>query len=650
MNLRKSENNDARGLPANRSRRRFLITWILLGSLVLLVGCAKYNTFYNAKRAFDDAEELRKERIRQHKDPGKPTGQQATNYEEAARKAQKVIDNYPGHSLTDDALFMQGKAYHRLESYRMSIRKFENLFLNYPATPFMEEALYLQALNYLLIGDADRSQDYLAKLDKQFPDSDYQAETLKVSGDNAFTLDRWAEAAANYQEYLDNFPDDKERDRIGLKLAECYWELRDYEKAAVVLQEVSNTTESAELSFRARLWRARVHVRMGDYEVASLLADELNSEAEIYNTGNVSASGQIQVIKAENLVAQGREEEAAPLLENMPDEWVKDSMVLARSSEIRGNLYMARGMLEEAKTQFQNSLRNKDVLDDENHCRLLKESLEAYLNAENALPDASGERVPRLKLLQANSMLFGFQRPGEAARLFVEAAVDTAADSTVTPRALFGAVVTYRDYLDKPDSADFFSRLLVEGFPESPQAFEVEQGRQGDLLEFLLAQKQRRQQDALAALSDEERAELNEVSDLLDYASSVGRRKTGIRRRQVYLARRDNLVIAPSDEMKAADEARRGPPPSEALTVPAPYEADRPSSLSGQSPTTRMLGAGVDSLGVPVGAGADSLLTRPGGQTGVASDQAKPQPMTGAEEDRKKKEAEKKKPKKFDLR
>ena len=75
-------------------------------------------------------------------------------------------------------------------------------------------------------------------------------------------------------------------------------------------------------------------------------------------------------------------------------------------------------------------------LDDYDRTRWLNDSLQDYLAAETALPDAKGERVARLQLLQANALLFGFDKPGEAAALYAAAGVDTAADSTVAARAL----------------------------------------------------------------------------------------------------------------------------------------------------------------------------------------------------------------------
>lgn len=529
-----------------------VVVWLGLVLILFLgAGCAKYNTFYNARKSFDDAEYVREEAIRRHEDPPEPTGAQKTNYLEAIKKAQKVLDEYPGHSLTDDALFLQAKAHSRLGSYRQAIQKLDLLFLNYPATDYNEEALYLQALSYLMIGALDRSQEYLEKLAKQYPDSKFQSETLKVSGDNSYILKDWEAAASNYQKYMDSFPDDGEMDRIGLKLAECYWELEQYQEASEVLQIVEQNTTSAELGFRSRLLRGRVHVRLGDFEVVDFLLNGLQDEAPIY-----TSEGDVVLIEAESLVAQDRGQEAAPLIESMPEEW-SNATVKARAADILGYLYLQRGELEDAAIQFALAVRGRDNLDDYNKTRILDQNLSDYLAADEALPDARAERVPRLKLLKANALLFGFDRPAEAGVLFREAGLDTAADSLLAPRGLYGAVVVYRDFLDEPDSVAFFSAILEERYPESPQAFEMRHGAEGDLLGYLLAQQDSAQITYLASLSPEELEELQK-SSLTAGGDRPGRRNEyeGVRRRMIYLSRRDNLLFDPPEGAVEAAQIR----------------------------------------------------------------------------------------------
>jgi len=519
--------------------------------LLLGAGCAKYNTYYNARKSFDEAEHVRNEALRKHQDPPEPSGAQKTNYLDAIKKAQKVLDEYPGHSLTDDALFLQAKAHSRLSAYRQSIKKLELLFQNYPATEYQEEALYLQGLNYLMVGAVDRSQEYLDKLATQFPDSKFQSETLKVSGDNSYILEEWELAAASYQQYLEEFPDDAEYDRIGLKLAECYWELDEFQLASEVLQTVSQNTTSADIGFKSRLLRARVHVRLGDFEVSDFLLQELEGEAEIYNS-----QGEVLLVQAESLVAQGRGDEAAPLIEAMPLDW-NTPVIKAKAADILGYLYLQRGDLEEAGEQFTLAVRGREALDDYNQTRILDQNLRDYLNAEQALPDARPERVPRLKLLQANALLFGFDRPAAAGLLFREAGLDSAADSLLAPRGLYGAVIVYRDYLDNPDSAAIFTEILEDQYPESPQAFELRMGMEGDLLGFLLAQQDSAQAIYLASLTPEELADLQK-SALTSGSSRFGRKKAleGVRRRMVYLSRRDNMLYDPPEGAAEAAEAR----------------------------------------------------------------------------------------------
>ncbi len=619
--------------------------------ILFLVGCAKYNTYYNAKRSFDNAEHVREEALRQHQDPPKPAGAQKSDYDNAVRKAQKILDEYPGHSLTDDALFLQAKSYYRLESYRMSIRKFDLLFTNFPQTPYLEEALYLTALDYLLIGAVDRSQEYLDRLAKLYPESKYQAETRKVSGDNSFALEDWETAAGNYRDYLDLDSEIEERDRVGLKLARCYWEMEDYPSAAEVLQEVSDNTTSADLGFEARLLRARVHVRMGDFEVVDPLLAELQDQARVY-----SAQGEVLLVEAESLVSQGRGDEASPLLESMPAEW-ETPAVKARAADLLGYLYLERGQLEDARAQFQTAMLKRDELDDENRTRLLNNNLQDYLAAEAVLPDASPDRVPGLKLLQANAMLFGFDQPTVAASLYLQAAADSAADGSVTARALYGAYLTYDQFLDKPDSGAIFARELEENFPESPQAYEIRSGSGSNLFGYLLARREVEQQERWANLTDEERAALEEESDFSGTLGSSLARLPGIRRRMVYLSRRPNLVFEPPERAVAAAQVRQTQA-LEAATrnMAARGAADslRVSNAARDSSATRTdppgpavegtVGAGLEAEGAVDGEDAGGTAEPEGGEDSQEKDEEEDE-----EEDEEKKDDAKKKDENWDF-
>lgn len=523
------------------------VATVLLAALVLALalvagGCAKYNTYYNAKRSFDNAERVREDAIRRNQDPPKPTGAQKTDYENAIAKAQKVLDDYPGHSLSDDALFVRAKSYYRLESYRMSIRQFDLLFTNFPATEYLEESLYLQALNYLLIGALDRSQDYLGQLERAFPDSRYQAEVSRVSGDNAYTMEDWEAASAAYRQYLDLGDAAGDRERVALKLAECLWELTAFTAADSTLAEMLAKVGPGELKFRAELLRGRVLVRAGEFDGADAILGGLDQPAAFYK-----AEGDLALARAELLTARGKVDDAVTLLQGMPTEW-QTPEVKARAADLLAYRFLERQEYVEALEQFKAALQQKNKLDDPERTRRLNEQLRDYLAADTALTEAKGERVPRLKLLQANAMLFGLDRPALAATLYREAAADTAADSLLAARALYGLWIAYGRRLDNPDSAADAAAQLLERYPQSAQAREVRADGGGSLVEFLLTEREVVQQRNLANLSESERAALEKVVTTTE--SSVGEIAAGrsvARRRMVYLARRANLEFPPPD-------------------------------------------------------------------------------------------------------
>ncbi len=560
--------------------------------LLILVGCAKYNTYYNAKKAFDDAERVREEQIKKGEDVSKATGNQKTGYENAYKKAQKLLDEYPGHDLTDDALFLQGKASQRLNNFRNSILKLGQLFTNFPQTPYMEEALYLQGVNFLMVGEAQRSRDTLDLLEKQFPDSRFQAQALRTSGDNAYALETWAEARDAYTTYLAEHPDVDDADEIGLRLATAEWELREYAAAAEVLRSVADRASTAERSFNARLLLARCLTRLGDTAGADELLGQLREDAEIF-----TKQGNVVVADAENLLAKGDPDGAAALLENMPTEWgARD--VKAVASDLLAGIYLQRGDLEEARKKYADAVPGGELLEDVDESKRLLKTIQDYLAAENALPDAAPDKAARLRLLQANALLFGFERPRAALDLYAAVAADSAADSTVAPRALYGAMVVYAQ-LDLPDSSQLYAEQLTDRYPDSPQAFQVEEGSSADLLAFLLA----KQELALAGTG----AIAGETGPGLGGPTAPGRgRGSGLRRQKMFLQRRPHIEFPPP---ASALQARATPPLATPIALQA-VAGDSSAALPALADTVVARPALADTSIVP-SAPADTSAIRP---------------------------------------
>jgi len=488
----------ARGLRFSRATRAAACGVLLL--TLVLGGCAKYNTFFNARRAFEKAELIRENLQKQGKDVTQPSAQQIGDYQQAVRKCQIILDEYAGSGLTDDALFLMAKSYHRLGSYRMSVEKFDLLFQNFPNSEYQEEALFLQALNHMLIGDVAGSNRFLGSLADQFPESRFRGEVARVGGRNSFELERWEEARDQFARYLASASPGADTGEVGRMHAECLWELGDFAGAEARLDSVLATEPTREHAFRADLLRSRCLTRLGRYEEAAERLSALMAEAEVYQ-----AQGAVRIAEADNLVAQGKDDEAAPLLENMPDTW-RGGAIGPRANDVLGYIYLRAWRLEEAAAAFRNAIRSWRELDDPDRSRTLDTELSRYLVAEQRLDSAREGRAPALKLTQANILLMTLDRPRLALDRYLEVAA-AENDSLAAVRGLYGAHLIYGQYLDLPDSAALVAETLRERFPDSPHAHMLAAGEDGDLMDFLLARKS--EADALrraAAMAGEDSA------------------------------------------------------------------------------------------------------------------------------------------------
>ena len=119
--------------------------------LLMSTGCAYYNTFFNAKKYFKEAEEERIKRLENLKKRGqnssqqrrgldKPSSSELKKYDQSIEKASKVLEIYPKSKYVDDALFLLGKCFYQKEDYSKAKRKFLELIANFPGSKFVSES------------------------------------------------------------------------------------------------------------------------------------------------------------------------------------------------------------------------------------------------------------------------------------------------------------------------------------------------------------------------------------------------------------------------------------------------------------------------------------------------------------------------------
>ena len=172
--------------------RRLLAIAVALSLAFSVSGCVYYNTFYNARKAFNEAESARKNpRGRSARGAG------AGQYRAAIEKSLKVVEKYPNSKYYDDALFVLGVSYYHTDQLSKSERRFRELLANYPESEYARDATLYLAKTKLQLGEEADAMALFEDIFKKDYNRDLKAEAALGLGE--FYLEQGdAEQAQQY--------------------------------------------------------------------------------------------------------------------------------------------------------------------------------------------------------------------------------------------------------------------------------------------------------------------------------------------------------------------------------------------------------------------------------------------------------------------
>jgi TolA-binding protein len=294
----------ARAVITGRGRRpgRLIPRGLALGApllLVLLVGCAYYNTFYYAKKYYAKARKIEETSKTERLAP-----EAIKFYDQAIEKAAKVIVDFGGgwRAGVDDALLLMGACYYGKRDYETALGKFNELLVNYPHSDHAPEALFYTGLCYHQrrnFGAAERVFAELLRAHPDFPRRDeirlITAEGLQDEGDEAGAL-------RQYARLLEEFRKSRYRENALLQVGTIHFDDGRFDSALVAYQELARTTRDDQAYVDAQLKVGACLVRLGRYDDAlSIYARILPSDPE---RNELSARIWLAVADAQNRAGQ----------------------------------------------------------------------------------------------------------------------------------------------------------------------------------------------------------------------------------------------------------------------------------------------------------------------------------------------------------
>jgi TolA-binding protein len=269
--------------------------FFLIILLTLFANCAYYNTFFNAKKYFNDAEKERNKRLEQirkreqtskttrQSNLDKPSSGELKNYDQSIEKASKVLEIYPKSRYVDDALFLLGKCFYRKEDYNKAQRKFLELIQNFPRSDFVPESkLWLGKTNIEL-------QDY-ETAEKNFHDILNSKSKDEIRDEAQFLLGGLFKRKKDFITAIDEYTkatqrtkDKSIRANAYYEMGDSYYQLKNFASAVESFRQARKYSPDSKFEFNAMLRAGLALKEMNNYDDAikiftNLLGDIVNED------------------------------------------------------------------------------------------------------------------------------------------------------------------------------------------------------------------------------------------------------------------------------------------------------------------------------------------------------------------------------------
>ncbi len=388
--------------------KRFILIIPLL-FFVLTTGCAYYNTFYNAKKFYREAEKERKKRektqvvelsaeeearLKKSGRSGSDTKNRASqtemqNYQQAIERASRVLEFYPESKWVDDALMLLGKCFYYRRDFKKAMRTFDEILQLYPNSEVIPETRLLKAKAYIGLEEYDIAETLLGEIvaDPSIPKKVREEAKYELGG-LYFKKENYELAAENFRSSARSAKNKLIKAMSQYRLGECLIRLERYDEAPAVLRKAVKEAPNEDFLSQAIFKLGQAYSLKGDYDRA--IKTFKNALSKEYDVKRIP---RIKLELANNLKLRGDLGDAIKWYENIIEEH-KRTDASARS-------YYALGQIEEFISEdYKKAKENYDLVRSEFSSSLIapiakerSNNIQTLLDLENDIARLEGRAV-----------------------------------------------------------------------------------------------------------------------------------------------------------------------------------------------------------------------------------------------------------------
>jgi TonB family protein len=579
--------------PLGRTRRFAALGFrlLLIAQIGLLSsGCVYFNTFYLARKNFNQAESARKKDKRD-----KASGAELKGYQEAIRKCSKVLSESPNSSWVDDALFIIGKSYYYLGAYDKSERQFRDLLSSFPESKYADESRFFLGKARYQLENYTLAREIFGEYLEDSKSNEFRAEATYLMAEMARSDERFDEAIDFYNQFSARFKSDFRRPEVQFKIGELQFQKEQYAAAERSFALAADLTNDPKSRLNAKYEQGRALYALDSVAAGLTLFEKLRDEQKdsVY-------LGNILLRIAEGMNLQGEEREAILLYDDIAVNFAKrieSAEAYYRLGEIAQEQW---GDLVTAKEMY--LLASKEQRGDTWRAQALEKvsdisRVETYLAS---MASDTTEAAVTNRFLLAEMYRTDLGRPDSALAEY-KVIVDQYASSEVAPRSLLAIGWLYESHYGDTAQAQSYYQQVIDKYPQSDA---VQQAL--DLLDLEGAEPFALYPDKIYAMAEEQYFDLRDLDSARslfsrlvdDYPQSryVPQAEFAIARIDLERFIPDNKIIKPSVVAPVAADTTKVPSDSLGAPILTPPDSAQPAQLETQTDSSSSSPAIVDTL------------------------------------------------------
>ena len=241
-----------------------IINVIIILCIIFVLGCAYYNTFFNAKEYYKTGEKKQKNSISDN-----VPSDVKTSYNNAIKKCWKLIDTYGDSSeYADDALLLIGKSHYNIQEYELSEKVLNQFLLKYLNSELIPDAKLWLAKNYIELEKDDEALDLLDNIFDNKVSNEVAAKAFFILGNLYFKNEDYENAIDNFQKCVEITDDDEIKGEAEYKSGESFFILEEYENAIYHFQKIQKLDVPVIKEYEAIMQKINALSKLERYEEA----------------------------------------------------------------------------------------------------------------------------------------------------------------------------------------------------------------------------------------------------------------------------------------------------------------------------------------------------------------------------------------------